>query len=234
MQPDYNMLTTQFWGSGHETAVGLLSGSNIVLGSNPPWTTTDFFAFYPKFGGKTTEITGTLTAGSPVVDGVSSLAAGQLITGPGIPSGTVIISVDGDNQQATLSQPAAASGDVSLTVYVAPLVPLAVVNAYIALASASLVQARWRDTWALAMGWFVAHFVTLWMRSDGDAYSTPGQVAASGISRGITVSKSAGGVSQGIQALDDLAGWAQWRQTTYGEQFASFARIIGAGPMLVY
>ena len=76
-------------------------------------------------------------------------------------------------------------------------IPTAVVNAFISLASASLVQARWgAETWPIAMAMFVAHYLTLYLRSDGDAqYTSPGRVAAAGLARGILVSKSAGGVS---------------------------------------
>ena len=49
-------------------------------------------------------------------------------------------------------------------------IPVAVVNAYISLASASLVEARWgAETWPIARALFVAHYLTLYLRSDGDA-----------------------------------------------------------------
>jgi hypothetical protein len=240
MNPDYNLLALGFWGSGNEIAAGLAGGSNIAIGSNPPWSATDFLSFYPKFGGLPTAppltLQGTLAAGSPAVTEVGSIAGlvpGQLVAGPGLPTGCTVVSVDSDTQ-ITLSQSATSDGQSTLTVYVVPLVPLAVLNAYIALASASLVQARWRATWPIAMGLFVAHFATLWLRSDGDSYSTPGQAATAGLKQGITVSAAAGGVSQGTQPVTGLDTWAAWNQTQYGVQFASFAKVAGAGPMLVW
>ena len=170
MFPDYLAFLQQMWGSGYESAMGLLgSASNIVVGTNPPYAAADFYAFYPKFAGLDT-------------------------------------------------------------------LPDVVVNAYISLASASLVQARWGEaTWPIAMGLFVAHYVTLYLRSDGDAvYSSPGRVATAGLAHGITVSKSAGGVSAGIQPATGLEAWAAWTQTEYGVQFASMAKLVGAGPMLVW
>jgi hypothetical protein len=240
MNPDNNLLALEFWGSGNEIAAGLAGGSNISIGSNPPWSAADFLSFYPKFGGLSTAppltLQGTLSAGSPVVGEIGSTAGivpGQLAAGPGLPTGCTVVSVDSDTQ-ITLSGSVTSDGQSTLTVYVAPLVPLAVLNAYISLASASLVQARWRDAWPIAMGLFVAHFATLWLRSDGDSYSTPGQAAAAGLKQGITVSAAAGGVSQGTQPVTGLDTWAAWNQTQYGVQFASFAKVIGAGPMLVW
>ncbi len=240
MSPDYNLLAREFWGSGHEVAVAMANASNVVIGTNPPWSPADFLAMYPKFGsapdappftGK-----GTLAAGSAVITEVeeaNSVQAGQLIIADGIPGGTTIVSVDSETE-ITISQNATKNGPTMLTVYVKPLVPLAVIRAYIAFASASLVYARWQDSWPIGMALFVAHYLTLWLRSDGNTFSTAGQAAAAGLAHGIAVSESAGPVSISSQVVSGLENWASWNETDYGKQFATIAKIIGMGPMFIW
>jgi len=116
----------------------------------------------------------------------------------------------------------------------APNLPQVVLQMYINLASACLAQARWLDYWIPAMGWFVAHFVTLYLLTEGNAGTTPGQIAVSGLERGLTVSNGAGDVSESYQMLSELEGWAAWRKTEYGVQFATIARTIGALPIYVF
>ncbi|HJX53171.1 MAG TPA: DUF4054 domain-containing protein [Polyangia bacterium] len=235
--PNFDLLTRGFWGSGEESVGGFAAGaSGIVIGSNPPYSSADFLAFYPKFVGTVLIVAGTLTSGSVTVAGVTATgpALGQLVEGSGIPAGTTIISTNGTAHTITLSLPATASGACNMTVHLAPFIPPAVVNAYIALASASLAEGRWKDAWAVGMGLFVAHFLTLWLRSDGGVYATAGQAAASGLSYGILVSKSAGPVSASYQALQGIEQWAAWNLTTYGQQFSTMARTIGIGAMFCW
>ncbi len=238
-QPDldafYDQLCSRYaWDFGALSAgAGIASG--LVHGTNPPYSANDLFAMHPKFGGAPVTLTATLAAGSTVVavESTAGLSAGQLIAGAGVSPGTLISSVDSASQ-ITLSAAATVTGTAALAVYAAPLVPLAVINAYIALASASLVQARWLDTWPVAMGLYVSHFLTLWMKSDGDVYSTPGQAAAAGLARGIAVSNSAGSVSVGYQVTPGLEAWGSWNETQYGKQLATFAKCVGAGPIWIY
>ena len=84
--------------------------------------TPHFFGTAPS--GDTVELvqiinfTGTLTTGSASITAISSttgLVAGESITGPGIPAGTTIQTVNTSNASMTLSAPATASGSQSLT-----------------------------------------------------------------------------------------------------------------------
>jgi hypothetical protein len=81
---------------------GLKTGMNAQLGV---WTAQ-------------TSFTGTTTSGSPIVTGSvgggDQRVPGQQITGPGIPSGTTVLSVQ-STSQITLSQNATASATVALT-----------------------------------------------------------------------------------------------------------------------
>ena len=81
---------------------------------------------------------------------------------------------------------------------------------------------------------FTNHFLTLWLQSEGNPNSTPGQAAASGLAQGIKVSKSAGAVSVGLQPIQGLEDWGAWNLTAAGVRFATAARIIGMGAILAW
>jgi hypothetical protein len=112
------------------------------------------------------------------------------------------------------------------------VLPPAVLQMYVNLASASINFARWQDQWLMGMALFIAHFATLYMESEGNAGTTPGAIARSGLASGILVSQSAGNVSQSVQP-PDLEEFAAWNLTIYGQNLATLARIIGIGPMYV-
>ncbi len=236
MFPNYNQWLSQAWGWSDELVGSLSAASNIVVGSNPPYTANDLIAFYPKFGGTPLVLKGDIASGSNSISNIPNTggaAVGQLVAGSGIPKGATITAVA--DTTLTLSVPATAvATQADVSVFNAMLVPLPVINAYITLASACLVQPRWCDMWPLAMGLYAAHFLTLWLRSDGSPQTTPGQAAMAGLARGITISKTAGSVSQSIQPIQGLEDWGSWTQTEYGVQLIGFFRAIGSGPMLVW
>ncbi len=121
------------------------------------------------------------------------------------------------------------------------LVPAPVLNAYIALATASLMQARWREGWAIAMGLYVAHLATLYLKTEGDQVAAgandnvTAQTAVSAAQRGlgVLVSKSAGGVSAGYQTIKGVDDWGSFALTSYGTDLATKARVVGMGPVWV-
>ena len=114
-------------------------------------------------------------------------------------------------------------------------IPEAVLQVFINLASASLQYERWNEAWQMGMALFVAHFATLYLQSLVPAGSTTKQIVQSGLARGVQVSKSAGGVSVGYQLIvADLEGWAAWTLTTFGQQFATMAKLMGKGGMYVW
>jgi len=139
------------------------------------------------------------------------------------------------NTSITLSQNAIAyATGASFNDYQAPLLPIGVINAYIALASSRLVQARWLSDWTMGMADLIGHFATLWLLSEGDGCSTPGKAAAAGLAQGIATSESAGPVSIGMQPTPGLEEWAAFNLTLYGLRFAQTARSIGSGPLWIY
>ncbi len=60
----------------------------------------------------------------------------------------------------------ASSPNATLMIYEAPPIPIIVVQMYLNLAHASLVQARWGGEWWIAIGLFIAHYLTLYAKSD--------------------------------------------------------------------
>jgi hypothetical protein len=116
------------------------------------------------------------------------------------------------------------------------LVPDNVCVMYINLARASLQQKRWEDAWEIGVGWFVAHFLTLYLQSKAAPGSPAGAVIAAGTARGLQTSKAVDGVSVSYDyaaAVKDLDGWAAWTLTVYGQQLASYAKMLTGGGIYV-
>lgn len=105
-------------------------------------------------------------------------------------------------------------------------VPTEVIQIYIDLAQNSIMEGRFRSSWKLVIGWFVAHFCTLWLRDR----ESGGEVV------GITTSESVDGVSYTTDTtaiMQDLNGFAAWKTTSYGIQLATLAKLYGKGGMVV-
>lgn len=117
--------------------------------------------------------------------------------------------------------------------YTSPI-PQPVLQLYINLASASLSQARWLDYWQMGMALFVAHYATLYLRSEGSVGTTAQQIASSGLAVGLKVSQAAGDVSQSQEYMTTgWESWGSWNLTTYGQQLITNAAIVGIGPMYI-
>lgn len=239
--PNWNGWLASIWGPSWEDDAGVIpaDASNVVLGTNPPYTVQDFLAIYPKYGGTPLSITGvTAASGSATATlpstGVSGIAIGNPIADSGglYPDGTVVKAIGSGT--LTMSNPATADGTTNLTIWNAPLVPFAVLVAYIALASGCLIQARWQEIWLVAMSLFIAHYVTLFLTSDGSGATTASQAATQGISSGIRISKSVGDVSVGYQAIQGIDEWGAYNLTIYGQQLATLAKGVGNGPLFLY
>jgi hypothetical protein len=115
------------------------------------------------------------------------------------------------------------------------VIPDVVLAMYIALASACLSRARWCEQWNFGMALFIAHYCTLYLQSEGQPGSTAGQVAASGLAKGIAVSQSVGDVSVSYEPVTSgFESWGAWQSTTYGTQLIAIAKIVGWGILVIY
>lgn len=117
------------------------------------------------------------------------------------------------------------------------IIPLFILEIFLNLANASISQKKWGECWKLAMGWFIAHFATLWLQGNADPNSGASAVMAAGSAKGLMISKSVDSVSASIDynsISQDLNGWAAWKLTIYGTQLASMGKLMGLGNMYVW
>ena len=137
---------------------------------------------------------------------------------------------DGDNPPYTVADFRAA-----MPGFTAEIISDALLGFYVNLAHAVVKEARWHALWPEGMRLYIAHLVTLYLQRPEDG-ATPAEIQAAGKVSGAVNNKSVGAVSVGYdtsQATQDLTGWGALKLTTYGVQFASFARLLGKGGMLV-
>lgn len=115
-------------------------------------------------------------------------------------------------------------------------VPETVIQSFINLASANLNIERWHNSWRFGMALFIAHFLTLYVKTCGTE-DEPNTNLASGNVRGIQTSKSVDGVSVSYDVsavLTELDGWGSYKLTEYGIQLLTMARLLGKGNMYVW
>jgi Protein of unknown function (DUF4054) len=253
--PDWSQILEQWWGgsfNNYTLSASLLTAANLTgMGGNPPYQLSDFLNVYPKFGTSTQSVVNlSLSAAGAnytVGDALALVQTGasgarvQVLAVSGTGAVTTFVLTDGGVGYAVASglvttggTGAGAAFNVIEVSVGDTVVPPFVLQMFINLANASLQQSRWLDTWPFAMSLFVAHFATLYLRSEGNPGTTPGQIAASGLEKGIAISKAAGDVSYSSELVKGLDEWATWAQTSYGAQLATFAKAIGAGGMYVH
>jgi len=117
-----------------------------------------------------------------------------------------------------------------------PIVPLVFMEGLIELAHACVRISRFRSTWKFCMGLFIAHFVTLYLKTMIDPGESPYAIAQAGAAGGVVSSKSVDSVSVSYDfstVANDLEGWAEWKATEYGLQFVTWAKMFSMGGMYV-
>ena len=116
------------------------------------------------------------------------------------------------------------------------VLPDAVLDMYVDLGLSCVNYRRFNRMWKAAIGLFIAHFCTLYLQSMQPEGTDASQVLASASSAGMVTSESADGVSYSRDgsALNDQNGWAAFKMTTFGVQFATMAKLVGRGGMYVW
>lgn len=116
------------------------------------------------------------------------------------------------------------------------VLPDAALDMYVDLGLSCVNYRRFNRMWKAAIGLFIAHFCTLYLQSMQPEGTDASQVLASASSAGMVTSESADGVSYSRDgsALNDLNGWAAFKMTTFGVQFATVAKLVGRGGMYVW
>lgn len=118
----------------------------------------------------------------------------------------------------------------------APVVPSAVMDMFVALTNEVVSEVRFGKMWEYACGLYMAHMLTLWMMGNVPDPNGADDIMAVGGSIGAVTSESADGVSYSLDtsAVQDLAGWADFKLTRYGVQYASIAKRLARGGMYVW
>jgi hypothetical protein len=218
------------------------NSSNVIRGTNPAYHIVDFLAFFPQFAGQPVIIAGTVTQGSNVimVSSVTGISSGMLAgdLSHNVPDGAYVLSVtegdEGEDSTVTISENVTVTGEINFKFYTL-LLPVPVILTYLNLANASVLQARYKASWRLCIGLFIAHFCTMFLQSMTAPGSPAAKVVAFGQTKGLVTSKSIGDVSMSIDyssIAQDLDGWAAWKLTTFGVQFATMAKMAGMGGMV--
>lgn len=111
------------------------------------------------------------------------------------------------------------------------LVPCSMLTEIINMANASVQPDKWLESWRYAVGLYVAHYATLYLRTYAQSSPTAAQAAASGALVGVVKSATLGdsSVSYDTSALTNgTENWGDLNATTYGQMLANRAKLIGA------
>lgn len=116
------------------------------------------------------------------------------------------------------------------------LVPVTMLSEIISMANTSVQPDKWLESWRYAVGLYVAHYCTLYLRTYAESSATPAQAAASGALVGVVQSATLGdsSVSYDTSALTKgTEDWGDLNATTYGQMLANKAKLIGMAGTLV-
>ncbi len=116
------------------------------------------------------------------------------------------------------------------------VIPSAVMDMFLGITNEVVSETRFGAMWKMACGYYLAHMLTLWLQGNVPAGSDPSDIVAAGSSVGAVTSESADGVSYSLDtsAVQDLAGWADFKLTRYGVLYASIAKRLAKGGMYVW
>ena len=112
------------------------------------------------------------------------------------------------------------------------LVPAAMLAEIINMANACIQPDKWLESWRYAVGLYVAHYATLYLRTYAESSPTAAQAAASGALVGIVKSATLGDSSVSYDTTAVTKGtedWGDLNSTTYGQMLANRAKLIGSG-----
>lgn len=113
-----------------------------------------------------------------------------------------------------------------------------VVEAWLKVALSSISYARWGTYWEMGIGFYIAHFLTLYAQALGGQVDDPTMAKIeSGLAKGIATSKSVSDMSVSYDfgsVANEADGWGTFKQTSYGLQFVQFAKLVSMGGMTIW
>jgi hypothetical protein len=119
----------------------------------------------------------------------------------------------------------------------AGLLPDVVLSSFLELGQACVSKQRFGKMWQLSIGLFIAHFCTLYLQNAAEPGTEAADVLNAAQAAGVVTSESADGVSYSMDTStlsQDLAGWAAFKMTAFGSQFATIAKLVGKGGMYIW
>lgn len=119
----------------------------------------------------------------------------------------------------------------------AGLLPDVVLNSFLELGQACVSKQRFGKMWQLSIGLFIAHFCTLYLQNAAEPGTEAVDVLNAAQAAGVVTSESADGVSYSMDTSmlsQNLAGWAAFKLTAFGSQFATIAKLVGKGGMYIW
>ena len=224
------------------------TASNLAAGVNATvFTATDLATFYPQFISTKIQTVAINTGGHGyAVDDVLAIIQSGASGGSvqvlsvatvgivsGIVTGVVLRAAGADyatfNALPTTVIPSGGTGCTINVVATQMGISTDLMDLFIEMASSSLIESRWKTKWKFAMSLYVAHFLTLWLRTQSGPNTTAAQVVATAQALLVTSSKSVGGVSVSYDTSTingSLPGWGDWLTTSYGTQLAQLAAYL--------
>ena len=88
------------------------------------------------------------------------------------------------------------------------------------------------ESWRYAVGLYVAHYATLYLRTYAQSSPTADQAAATGALVGVVKSATLGDSSVSYDTTAATKGtedWGDLNSTTYGQMLANRAKLVGLG-----
>lgn len=137
----------------------------------------------------------------------------------------------------TEEQTAQTAGTTVLAATTAPtesIVPDAFLQMILDIANLSILECRWNEKWRFAIGLYVAHYATLYLRAYQEASpdNTPESAAGSGSLLGVVSSAKLGDAQVSYDTGAITSGTTEWgalNSTSYGQLLASEARLVSVG-----
>ena len=112
-------------------------------------------------------------------------------------------------------------------------VPLSMLEILVSQTNAQIQPDKWLESWRYAAGLYTAHLSTMYLRSGaGEPSQSAAAAMASGNVIGTVKSASLGDASATYDDSGSTAGTEDWgilNATTYGQQLASMAKLVGMG-----
>ena len=111
-----------------------------------------------------------------------------------------------------------------------PLAPASMMELFVAMANETISPSKWGSNAEYCAGLFVAHRLTMYLRTYAESSPNPRQAASSGSLVGVARSATIGDatVAYDTSAVTEAtSAWGDLNSTQYGQSLASMARLVG-------